>query len=186
MNNRRPFAFIATLLVIAALPALSAGKGVPKSNLDDYGRGVIEDYSNMHAGKYLEWEWIAPGVRLMDYKIDVGAFENMSKVNDERMLDTLDDGFRKAFQRLAKKAGDKGTLSTENAVYWAERASSAKRWIPYAGDHLAQAGCGIEMVFRDADGKIVAKIRHSGREGGQPRDAAWELIDEVADFVANN
>lgn len=184
MSPCRSACGIALLIAVVAMPALSAG--VDKGNLDEYGRGIIEDYSNMHAGKYVEWEWVAPGIHLMDYKIDVGAFDNMSKVNDTGMIDTLDKGMRTAFARLAKKAGKKGTLTTENAVYWADRAHSAKRWIPYAGGHLAQAGCGIEMVFKDAKGKIVAKIRHSGREGNHPADAAWELVDEVAQFVENN
>ena len=174
------------VLLILATPLMA--RGVPKDNLDDYGRGVITDYSDMEGGDQVEWMWIAPGVKLSDYRIDVSEFENLSKVNDTRMLDTLNDGMQTALTRIEKqrKGEPKGTLRTETAVFWAERASQGKRWIPYAGGHLAQAGCGIEIVFKDEDGKIVAKIRHSGREGGQPSDAAWELIDEVADFVFNH
>ncbi len=177
--------FLILLLILAtALPLLA--KGVDKDNLDEYGRGIIEDYSDMEPGEPIEWQWVAPGVNLHDYRIDVGEFQNLSKVNDSRMLETLEDGLSKAFERTAKKGEKKGTLTTENAVFWAERGNSAKRWIPYAGDHLAQAGIGVEMIFKDKNGKVVAKIRHSGREGGQPADAAWELLDEIADWVHNH
>lgn len=180
VRNIASLALVSCLLLAA--PAVFAG-GVPKDSLDEYGRGIIEDYSDMKEGDPVEWFWVAPGVKLGDFTIDLGEFENLSKVNDERMLETLGDGLSKAFARAAKGGGKKGTLTTENAVYWAERGNSAKRWIPVAGGHLAQAGIGVEMVFKDAEGNVVAKLRHSGREGAQPADAAWELVDEVAGWV---
>jgi len=42
------------------------------------------------------------------------------------------------------------------------------------------------MVFRDSEGNIVAKVRHSGREGGSPGEAAIELIDEIYAFVRDH
>lgn len=178
MNANRLRVWVAMIAVLLAVPAWA---GVDKDNLEDYGRGIIEDYSDMEPGD-LEWIWVAPGVRISDYKIDVGEFENMSEAYDGDMMDTLNEGMRKAFDRMS--SGDKkGTLTTQNAVFWAERASSGKRWIPFAGSHVAQAGVGIEMVFRDSEGNIVAKVRHSGREGSRLSDAAWELIDEIADWA---
>jgi hypothetical protein len=59
-------------------------------------------------------------------------------------------------------------------------------WIPYAGGHLAQAGLGVELVFKDAAGTVVAKIRHSGREGDKLKDAAEELVDDIRRFVHEN
>lgn len=172
------------LMAVLVLAVPAAAAGVDKDELNEYGRGIIEDYGDMERGD-LEWIWVAPGVRLSDYKIDIGEFENLSEAYDGNMMDTLNEGMRKAFARMA--SGDKkGTLTTQNAVYWAERASSGKRWIPFAGAHVAQAGIGLEMVFRDADGNIVAKLRHSGREGDRLSDAAWELIDEIADWAASH
>jgi len=77
-------------------------------------------------------------------------------------------------------------LRVEGAIYWAQRANRSKRFIPYAGGHLAQAGVGIELVISDEKGDIVCKIRHSGREGSQLKNAAEELIDEVTRFLAEN
>lgn len=174
--------FIAVLLLAVAAPLVAAG--VPEDELTKYGRGIIEDYSDMEHGQ-LEWVWVAPGVKISDYSIDVGEFENMSGSHDGNMMEALNDGMQKAFQRVST-GSKKGKLSTQNTVYWAERANSAKRWIPFAGSHVAQAGLGIEMVFRDADGNIVAKVRHSGREGERLSDPAWELIDEIADWAQGN
>lgn len=173
---------IAVLLMAVAGPLTAAGVDVEE--LDKYGRGIIEDYSDMEHGQ-LEWVWVAPGVKIGDYRLDVGEFENLSKSYDGNMMETLNEGMRKAFANIS--TGDKkGTLTTQNAVYWTDRANSAKRWIPFAGSHVAQAGVGIEMVFRDSEGNVVAKLRHSGREGERLSDAAWELIDEIADWANSN
>lgn len=181
MKNRLTILMTIVLIALAA-PLMAAG--VDQEELDEYGRGIIEDYSDMEHGD-LEWVWVAPGVRISDYSVDIGEFENLSEAYDGDMMDTLNEGMRKAFQRLSS-GEKKGTLTTQNAVYWAERGSSAKRWIPFAGSHVAQAGVGIEMIFRDAEGNVVAKIRHSGREGDRLSDAAWELADEVADWAHSN
>lgn len=149
----------------------------------DYDKGIIEDYSPMVEGDDIEWYYVAKGVNLSDYEITVGKFKNISKVSSKRMSETLEDGLKEVFDR---DKGKKGKLTTENAVYWAERASQGKRWIPYAGGHLAQAGVGVEMIFRNSKGEIVALIRHSGREGSDVEYAAEELIDEIADFVHNH
>lgn len=174
--------FMAIVLIALAGPLMAAG--VDPEELDEYGRGIIEDYTDMEHGQ-LEWVWVAPGVKISDYSVDIGEFENLSDAYDGNMMDTLNEGMRKAFARLS--SGDKkGTLSTQNAVYWADRANTAKRWIPFAGSHVAQAGLGLEMVFRDSEGNVVAKVRHSGREGERLSDAAWELIDEIADWAHSN
>jgi len=37
-----------------------------------------------------------------------------------------------------------------------------------------------------AQGEIVCKIRHSGREGDQLENAVEELIDDVAQYIRGN
>ena len=162
--------------------------GVHKDHLTDYGKGIIEDYSDMSEGVDVEWQWVKPGFKIGDYNIDVAEFQNLSDINDNELVESATHQAREAFERLARqRQGDaKGSLATENAIFWAERPSRGKRWIPYAGAHLAQAGCGIEMIFRDSEGNIVAKLRHSGREGGSPAEAAIELMDEIFVFVRDN
>jgi hypothetical protein len=183
---------IANLLLIFVVGAVAAEARGSKRLVDtsdykegDFVKGVIEDYSDMVEGDDIEWIYVAPGVKLSDYSFKIGKFKNMSDVTNKEMVTTLEEGFDAAFQRLGKK-GSKGTLTTENAIYWAERAQRGKRWIPYAGFHLAQSGVGIEMVFRDSKGKVIAKVRHSGRQGEKLEEAAEELVDDIANFIAKH
>lgn len=152
---------------------------------EDFEEGIIEDYEDMVEGDGVEWVYLAPGVKLSNYKVKIGKFKNMSEVSSRKLVESLEEGFDEAFDRAGMKGGS-GTLTTTNAVYWAERASEGKRWIPYAGGHLAQAGVGVEMIFKDSSGKVVAKIRHSGRQGDSPEDAAEEVVDELASFIAEH
>lgn len=151
----------------------------------DFEKGIIEDYSDMVEGDGVEWFYLADGVKLSDYKIKVGKFKNMSEITSKSMQETLAESLPEALERAGAK-GSKGTLTTENAIYWAERASAGKKWIPYAGFHVGQAGVGVEMVFKDSSGKIVAKVRHSGRQGESVDEAAEEIADDIANWVREN
>lgn len=152
---------------------------------DDFEKGIIEDYSDMVEGDGVEWVFIADGVSLSDYKIKIGKVKNKSDVSSKSMVSAVEENLEEAIEDRAAKGG-KGTLTAESAIYWAERASEGKRWIPYAGGHLAQAGVGVEMVLRDSGGRIIAKIRHSGRQGNGIDEAAEEVADEIAGYIADN
>jgi hypothetical protein len=172
------------LPLLLAIPTLQAA--VPKEDLDEQGRGIIQDYGDMKEGGDIEWVWIAPGTKLSSYRYNFTKFENLSKSVDDDMEEVFQKVLPRSLAR-ATRADDKApTLSVESAVYWTQRANMSKLWIPYAGGHLAQAGVGVELVFKDASGKIVAKIRHSGREGTELKAAAEELVDDLTDYVHNN
>jgi len=170
-------------------PDLYAGRKDKLVNSDDYKedfeKGIIDDYSEMVEGDGIEWCYIADGVKLSSYKIKVNKFKNMSDITSKSMQETLEDSLPDAIERAGGKA-NKGTLTTENAIYWAERASAGKKWIPYAGGHLGQAGVGVEMIFKDSSGKIVALLRHSGRQGESVDDAAEEIADDIANWISEN
>jgi hypothetical protein len=102
------------------------------------------------------------------------------------MEDLFNTSLNKILARVGSNQADAPLLHVDSAIYWAERSSSKKMWIPYAGGHLAQAGLGVELVFKDAAGTVVAKIRHSGREGDKLKDAAEELVDDIRRFVHEN
>ncbi len=155
-------------------------------NSDDYKEddfvktGVIDDYSDMVEGDDIEWVWVAPGFKLSDHKYQVEDMGNKSEVSAK----SLPRKMKEALQDSLDNAGGKGsTVTVEGSIYWAEKSSEGKRWIPYAGGHLAQAGVGVELVLRDSSGKTVAKIRHSGREGSDIDDAAEEVSDDIREFV---
>jgi hypothetical protein len=175
------------LVTLAAVPLYAKGaKGVDKDNLDKYGRGIIKDYSDMAEKDEIEWVWIAPGLRLSEAQFKVDKIENITVVTDDEMEEVFTKAFPKALERAGAKSADAPVVHVEGAIYWAERASKGKRWIPYAGGHLAQAGVGVELIFRNDKGEIIAKIRHSGREGEKLQSAAEELADDIANFVKAN
>ncbi|MEO8216294.1 MAG: hypothetical protein ABI718_04355 [Acidobacteriota bacterium] len=188
-----------TLLTAVALIASTVtvqqmfGKGKSSNRFVDtddykkgeYDKGVIEDYSNLVEGDGVEWVYVAPGIHLADYKVKVGTFKNKSDVTSNSMMKSFEQTLSESLERKGSK-GAKGTLSAEGAVYWAERSSQGKRWIPYAGGHLAQAGVGAEVILRDAKGDIVAEFRHSGREGDRLESAAEEVADDIAGYISDH
>ncbi len=173
---------IAALLLcgLVYLPAHAAG--VTSDNLQD-GKGIITDYTNMTENEAIEWIWISPNVRLSQHGFVVAPAENLTSLADADMERVLNSNLDKALQRVGAKNKGAKVLHVKSAVYWAARASAAKRWIPYAGGHLAQAGVGIELVFSNDKGEIVAKVRHSGREGEELQHAAEELVEDIRKFV---
>lgn len=175
--------WLLTAATILAVPA-AAASGVPADELDEYGRGIISDYSDMAPTDALEWAWKRPGLRLSDHRIEVAKFANKTKLHDRGLIATLNEAPQEALDGLGNPAaGSAPVLTADGALYWAERANKAKTWIPFGGAHMAQAGVGIELVLRDASGGVVAKIRHSGREGDDLEDAANEVLDEVIDYL---
>lgn len=176
-----------TVLALAFLLAGSAlAAGVDQDNLKEYGRGIIKDYSDMKETDDIEWIWVAPGVRLSEYRFDVQPFENLTAFADDDLEDVFATKLPKTLKRLAPKDPAAPALKLEGAIYWAQRANRSKWWIPYAGAHLAQAGAGIELVFTNAEGEVVCKIRHSGREGDALENAAEELMDDVVQYIRAN
>ncbi|HEX9981729.1 MAG TPA: hypothetical protein VGF69_00565 [Thermoanaerobaculia bacterium] len=188
---------VAMLLVAAALPLSAAKKSKETSKerfvdseaykeKDEFRSAIIDDYEDLVAGEDIEWLWVKDGVKLSDYKFKLsGKFVNKSEINDKSMMSTFNENFDEVVNSRNEKAA-KGTLTVDGGVYWAERMSRGKMWIPYAGGHLAQAGAGIELVFKDSKGNVVAKMRHSGRQGDKPEEAAEELLDDVANYVADH
>lgn len=179
-------AIIVAAMILAALALPVNGAGVDQENLKEYGHGIIKDYSDMREGDGVEWIWLRDGLRLSEHRFAVTAFKNLTAVSDADM----EEEFAKTLPKTLDGAGSKDSaaplLRVEGAIYWAQRANRSKRWIPYAGGHLAQAGVGMELVITNEAGEIVCKIRHSGREGDQLKSAAEELIDDVTRFVADN
>lgn len=178
------FAGLALLVVITVTPLCAAG--VDKDNLKEYGRGIIKDYTDMKEMDEIEWVWIAPDVQLSSYRFEVEPVENLTVMEDSDMEEVLTTGLPKTLQRAGSKDADAKVLRVACAIYWAQRASQSKRWIPYVGGHLGQAGLGIELIFKNDKDEIVGKIRHSGREGEKLESAAEELVDDVSRFVRAN
>jgi hypothetical protein len=95
------------------------------------------------------------------------------------------EAFEQAFERVGKTKGS-GGLRFSSCIYWLQRAGGERAFIPYAGFYAAQAGVGIEAEITDASGKPVARFRVWGRESGDPKQAAFEIADSIANYVRDH
>ncbi len=136
-------------------------------------RGVIGSYEDMIEGDGYYFS-VAPGVRLSNYNIRVGRFRNLGSSNSAAMLNYLNEVLPKNLAELAAdERASGGTLTTENAIYWASDEKGGKR------------GVGVEMIFRDASGRLMAKFRHRIFENSA-EDGAQEMVDAIAEFVQDH
>lgn len=134
-------------------------------------RGFLPDYAAMTKGDAVDWSWVAPGVRLSNYSVRIGRYRNLTSVTGDTLMNWLTTEMQSQVSEVA--SGGSGTLTTDGAIYWAERSEDKKR------------GVGIELIFRDGSGRVVAMMRHRINENS-PEDAAEEMAEAVADFIESN
>jgi hypothetical protein len=187
-NQLRRAAILAALITIVA-PARAADRFLDS---DEYKEGnyktacVITDYADMVEGDGVNWVWMDPASKLGGPgTIEIVAVKNVSDVTDVELAGKVQQTFQQAFQRVGKASGPGGLVLT-SCIFWVERADTGRAFIPFAGAHLMQAGIGIELTITDPSGKVVAKIRHDGRNGTSPTEAAGEVVDDVANYVAKH
>jgi hypothetical protein len=133
-------------------------------------KGIIRDYSDMWAGTDVDWASVARGVKLSQYAIVVGPFRNLTRYQNAAMKRTLEVTLQEEFDGIA---GTKGTLRTKNAIIWASDAEDGEK------------GLGIEMIFIDTNGQVVAKLRNFVRDY-PPDAAAEEMLEQLTDFVEDH
>lgn len=176
------------VLALAACAACAAG-ALPEDlqeDLNEDGRGIISDYSNLQAGDDINWYWIAPGVSLAKHRCKLGSYKNMTDEIDEDIDEVLREDFPGVLDKACATQAGAPALTLDTAVYWAQEANAGKAWIPFSGGYLAQAGIGVEILFKNASGKVVAKIRQAARQGSDIDDAAEEVTEDVAEFIAKH
>ncbi len=133
-------------------------------------RGIIRDYSDMWAGTDVDWASVARGVKLSQYTIKVGKFRNMTRYDSAALRNVLESDLQDEFDGIA---GPKGTLTTQNAIIWASNSEEGEK------------GLGIEMIFRDSSGQVIAKLRNFVRDY-PPEEAAEEMLEQLTDFVEDH
>jgi len=131
-------------------------------------RGVIKDYGDMWSGGGCDWASVRAGVRLTDYAISISPFRNLTDVHDEQLRYWLEERLQGDLDELA---GEAGRVTTDNVIFSAVE-----------GRH---AMVGVEMIFRDSSGQVIAKLRHTMEEGSVA-DAAEDLEEVIADFVEDH
>jgi len=139
-----------------------------KEYLGGFERGIIKDYGDMWSGGGCDWASVREGVRLTDYAISITPFRNLTDVQDEQLRYWLEERLQGDLDDIA---GEAGRVTTENAIFNV-----------VAGRH---AVVGIEMIFRDSSGQVIAKLRHTLEESSVA-DAAEDLEEVIADFVEDH
>lgn len=153
-----------TAQIHAPAPAASPAPLPPADS-----KPVIGDYTKLRRGQSVEWVFVAPKVDLSKFNIQISKFDDRSTLRSPKVQSTLEAGLIASFRGRESSAK---TLTTRNAIYWAR--SGAK-----------DEGLGIEMIFLDSTGSVVAMLRHSVK-GSPPEEAARRAASSVAEFTRTN
>lgn len=175
-----------TALLLAAGPASAGQDKLVESNEykdKNFHKGCIGDYRDLVEADGINWAWIAPGVKLADYKVTIAKSSDLTDDMVKAQAEEISGYFQEYF---AKLKGGKGTLKADVCFYETEKFSAGKAWIPFAGGHQMQAGFGAEVILSGSDGKTVAKLRHFAREGGRVEEAGREAAEDFKKFIAEN
>ncbi|HEX7339016.1 MAG TPA: hypothetical protein VF271_03680 [Rhodanobacteraceae bacterium] len=170
------------LLAFQAVAATSINSDL-QDDLKTDGTGIITHYADMQEGDDIHWYWIAPETRLANYRCQLSTYKNLAHSFDHKLRDVVKEDLPAAIKDACSGKASAPVLQVEVATYHVERANTAKRWIPFAGGHLAQAEVCMEFIFRDPGKVVKAKIRHCAREGHELSDAADEVLSDMNDFV---
>ncbi len=177
---------LSAILLIPAVAVSAPNKLVDDSEYKekDFRKCIIKDYSDMVDGGDVHWVWIDPSVKLSQYKLKEGKVENKSEIRSRSMVETVKNLVKDTFADMEGK--EKGTLTADVCIYWAENFSGGKAWIPFVGGHQMQAGIGMEWLLRDGKNRVVAKFRHDAREGAQIEAAAQEVVGDLMKYIGDH
>lgn len=177
---------LSAILLIPAVAVSSPKKLVDDSEYTekDFRKCNIKDYSDMVDGGDVHWVWVDPSVKLSQYKLKEGKVENKSDIHSRSMVDMVKSLVKDTFADMEGK--EKGALTADVCIYWAENFSGGKAWIPFVGGHQMQAGIGMEWLLRDGKNRVVAKFRHDAREGVQIEAAAQEVVGDLMKYIGDH
>jgi hypothetical protein len=181
--------FVTGLVVLFALAAVPAEAAKGKGFLDsddakerEEPQKFLPDYDKLTKGKDADWVYFPEG-SLKKYKtVMVKDFEENGKGREAR--DAARDGKEYTEQWLEKEGFEiveKGAdLTVEGNVFNAWEPSGGAR---YWGGWMANPGVGLEVIVKDASGKIVGEVRHKSR-GSTVEDAVENALEEVCSAIA--
>ena len=135
-------------------------------------RGIIRNYEDMYSGSPANWAAVAPGVKLSTFKVVVGGLQNLSGLDRPQIQAAFPAGLQTS---INEEVGTKGTVIVSAQIAVVAAVDDDKQ-----GHSIV-----VEMIFRDPQGKILAKLHH--RTEGRGFDGAVEdMVTELTDFVADH
>jgi serine/threonine protein kinase len=132
---------------------------------------IIVDASRMRRDAGVNLAWISPGIKLSRYRIRVRGYENATPYSSPQVLQYLMPTLQEELEGISRPSDP--ALFADGLIYWAEWRRGERR------------GLGVEMVFRDSSGSVVAELRHRIIENS-PEDAAEEMVEAITDFVEDH
>jgi hypothetical protein len=126
----------------------------------------------MYSGSSGNWAAVAPGVQLSKSKVVVGNLMNLSGLDSPLIQQAFPSGLQTS---IDNEVGTKvtGTVNAQIAV------------IAAVDDDKQGHSLVVEMVFRDAQGRVLAKLHH--RTEGRGFDGAVEdMVSDLTDFVTDH
>jgi hypothetical protein len=181
------FCLIFSMALLIPSTALSRSEKLIDDNEykdKDFHKGIITDYTDMVKGDDVDWVWVKPGETLSQYKVKLGNIENKSDMLSRSFVESVKSIFEDYFANGIK--GGKGTLTAEMCITEVQKFSPGKAWIPFAGGRQMQAGMGIEIILRDQNNGIVAKLRHFDRQGDNVNSAAEEVAGHMTKYISRH
>ncbi len=135
-------------------------------------RGIIRNYEDMYSGSPANWAAVAPGVKLSTFKVVVGQAQNLSGLDRPQVQAAFPAGLQAA---IDEEVGTKGTVIVNAQIAVVAAVDDEKQ-----GHSIV-----VEMIFRDAQGKVLAKLHHR-TEGRDFEGAVEDMVTELTDFVADH
>ena len=132
-------------------------------------RGIIRNYEDMYSGSDANWAAIAPGAQLSKFRVVVGKLQNLSGLNRP----DIQQAFPAALQAsIDEELGTKATATVNAQIAVVAAIDDDDQ-----GHNLV-----VEMIFRDGQGKVLAKLHHR-TEGRDFEGAVEDMVTELTDFI---
>jgi hypothetical protein len=145
----------------------------------------LPDYGKLVEGKDADWVYFPGGSLAARKKVVVNAFESNAveahKVDGRHAAEYAPEFLKKWLVKQGFEIVDSGgDMVIDGNIFNAwEPSGGARFW----GGWMANPGCGIEVVLKDAKGDILGYVRHKSR-GSTIKDAVENGLEEVAKAIA--
>jgi hypothetical protein len=134
-------------------------------------RGIIRNYEDMYSRSPANWAAVAPGAELWTFKVVVGRLQNLSGLDRPQIQAAFPGGLQIA---IDEEVGTEGTVVV-----------NAQIAVVAAIDDEQGHSLVVEMIFRDPQGKVLAKVHHR-TEGRDFEGAVEDMVTELTDFVVGH
>ncbi len=187
MTRRLSYLALASLVSVA-LAGTAAAKGDKFSSSEDATQKdepqeFLKDYDKLVKGSEADWVYFTASPKEFK-KVAIKPFGTTNRNSRSKMAAEQGDGYLEQWIKRSKKLGweivkSGADLTIEGNVFNAWEPSGAAR---FWGGWMANPGCGIEVMAKDAKGNIVFQIRNKSK-GSTIDDAVENGLEKVVETL---